>query len=62
VDDMIEEASHYGYVTKRNIQDKALLLGQSAGLVKSVDSVKDIIERIINEAEKRLKKSSTYVA
>jgi len=61
VEDMIEEASHYGYVTKRNIQDKALLLGQSAGLVKSIDSVEDIIEKIVSEAEKRLTKSSTYV-
>ncbi len=61
VADMIEEASHYGYVTKRNIQDKALLLGQSAGLVKSIDRVKDIVESIVSDAEKRLKKSSTYV-
>jgi len=61
IEDMIEEASHYGYVTKRNIQDKALLLGQSGRLVKSIDSVKDLIERIVSEAEKRLKKSSTYV-
>lgn len=61
MEDMIEEASHYASITKRNIQEKALLLGQSAGLVKSIDSVKDIIERIVEEAEKRLKKSSTYV-
>lgn len=62
IEDMIEEASHYANVTNRNVHDKALLLGQSAGLVKSIDSVKDIIERIVSEAEKRLKKSSTYVA
>ncbi|MHA1256111.1 MAG: NAD(P)H-dependent flavin oxidoreductase [Promethearchaeota archaeon] len=61
IEDMIEEGSHYANITERNIHDKALLLGQSAGLVKSIDSVKDIIERVVSEAEKRLTKSSTYV-
>jgi NAD(P)H-dependent flavin oxidoreductase YrpB (nitropropane dioxygenase family) len=61
IEDMIEEGSHYANITERNIHDKALLLGQSAGLVKSIDSVKDIIESVVSEAEKRLTKSSTYV-
>jgi NAD(P)H-dependent flavin oxidoreductase YrpB (nitropropane dioxygenase family) len=61
VNDMIEEASHYGFITEKNIQDKALLLGQSAGLVENIESAKDIIEKIVSEAEKRLKQSSTYV-
>ena len=61
IEDMIEEGSHYANITERNVHDKALLLGQSAGLVKSIDSVKDIIESVVSEAEKRLTKSSTYV-
>ncbi|KKK45682.1 hypothetical protein LCGC14_0751400 [marine sediment metagenome] len=60
--DLIEEVSHYGNVSKGNRQNKALLLGQSAGLINSVDSVKDIIETIINDAEKCLKRSSKYVS
>ena len=60
--DLIEEVSHYGYVSRGNRQNKALLLGQSAGLIKSIDSVKDIIETIINDAEKCLKRSSKYIS
>jgi NAD(P)H-dependent flavin oxidoreductase YrpB (nitropropane dioxygenase family) len=44
-----------------NIEEGAVLLGQSIGLIDSIDSVKDIIEGIVKKAEERLKDSYSYI-
>ena len=44
-----------------DMENGAVLLGQSIGIINQVESVLDIIETIINDAEKTLKKAITFV-
>ena len=44
-----------------NINDGAVPLGQSIGIVNQIDSVQDIMDKIIRDAEKNIKKVSSYV-
>ncbi len=57
----MEDQKHYEMTYKGNIDEGAVLLGQSIGLIDSIDSVKDIIEEIVIDAEKRLKEVSSYI-
>ncbi len=57
----MEDQKHYEMTYDGNIEDGAVLLGQSIGLVNSVDTVQDIIEEIVRDAEKRLKEVSTCI-
>ena len=52
---VLEDNKHYEMVYKGNIEQGAVLLGQSIGLIDSIDNVKDIIETIIKDAEKRIR-------
>jgi NAD(P)H-dependent flavin oxidoreductase YrpB (nitropropane dioxygenase family) len=38
-----------------NIEDGSILLGQSIGIINKIESVKDIINTIVSDAEKSLK-------
>jgi len=53
----MEDQKHYEMTYAGNIEDGAVLLGQSIGLINSVESVRDIIETIVYDAEKRLKEA-----
>ncbi|MHA1805342.1 MAG: NAD(P)H-dependent flavin oxidoreductase [Promethearchaeota archaeon] len=53
--DVIEEGKKYELAYKGNIKDGAVLLGQSIGIINSIESVKTIINRIVADAEKYLK-------
>jgi enoyl-[acyl-carrier protein] reductase II len=44
-----------------DVENGYVLLGQSIGIVDKVESVSDIIERVIKDAEKALKKASGFV-
>ena len=44
-----------------DMDNGAVLLGQSIGIVDKVESVSDIMERVIKDAEKALKKASSFV-
>ncbi|MFX1363319.1 MAG: NAD(P)H-dependent flavin oxidoreductase [Promethearchaeota archaeon] len=44
-----------------DMQKGSVLLGQSIGIVNQIESVSDIIETVIKDAEKALKKAITYV-
>jgi NAD(P)H-dependent flavin oxidoreductase YrpB (nitropropane dioxygenase family) len=57
----LEDQKHYEMTYDGNIEEGAVLLGQSIGLINSIDNVKDIIERIVKEAEERLKESYSYI-
>jgi enoyl-[acyl-carrier protein] reductase II len=59
--DLIEDGKHYEMIYDGNIEEGAILLGQSIGLVDSIDSVKDIIETIVADAEKNLKRASSLI-
>ena len=61
LEDLLEDQKHYEAVYKGEIDDGAILLGQSIGIIESIDSCKDIIESIIADAEKKLKNAAAYV-
>ena len=44
-----------------DMENGSVLLGQSIGLIDQIESVSDIIERVIKDAEKALKTAVTYV-
>jgi len=54
-EDIIEEGKKYELAYKGNINNGAVLLGQSIGIINSIENVKKIIEDIVQDAEKRLK-------
>jgi len=51
-----EEKRHYELTYHGDIQNGAVLLGQSIGIIKSIKSVKDIIDDIMTGAEKAIKR------
>lgn len=51
---LLEDQKHYEMIYDGNIEEGAVLLGQSIGLINSIDSVRDIIDNIVNGAEKCL--------
>lgn len=57
----MEDQKHYEMTYEGNIIDGAVLLGQSIGLIDSVDSVQDIINSIVDDAEKRLKEVNNCI-
>jgi NAD(P)H-dependent flavin oxidoreductase YrpB (nitropropane dioxygenase family) len=58
---LLEEAKHYEMIYDGNIDDGAVLLGQSIGIIKSIESVPDIINSIIADAEKCLKSANNLI-
>jgi len=59
--DIIEEGKKYELAYKGNINDGAVLLGQSIGIINSIERAKVIIEEIIQDAEKRLKSAYALI-
>ena len=58
---VMEDQKHYEMTYEGNIDDGAVLLGQSIGLISSIDSVHDIINNIVIDAEKKLKEVSMCI-
>jgi len=50
----LEDQKHYEMVYNGDVKEGAVLLGQSIGLINSIDSVKNIIVNIVKKAEKLL--------
>jgi enoyl-[acyl-carrier protein] reductase II len=44
-----------------DIKSGAVLLGQSIGIIEQIESVKDIMENIVKDAEAAIRKSSSYL-
>ena len=61
LEDLIEDGKHYEMTYHGNIDDGAVLLGQSIGVIPSIERVPDIIDSIIDVAEKRLKSAASLV-
>ena len=57
----LEDQKHYEMTYNGNINDGAVLLGQSIGVIKSIESVKDIMDNMVRTAEKSLIKASKMV-
>jgi len=59
--DLIEEGKKYEMAYKGNIQDGAVLLGQSIGTIDILQNVKDIIEEIVSSGEEYLKRAYNQI-
>jgi len=57
----LEDQKHYEMTYNGNIDDGAVLLGQSIGLIKSIESVKDIMHDMVKTAEESLINASKMV-
>jgi len=51
----------YISVVEGEVEDAAVLMGQSAGLISKIKSVKEIVDDIVSDAEKLLKNASAMV-
>ena len=56
IEQMMKDADAYDRVYNGDTDTGAVLLGQSIGIIDSIDDVNDIIERIIKEAESTINK------
>jgi NAD(P)H-dependent flavin oxidoreductase YrpB (nitropropane dioxygenase family) len=61
IEQMIEDGKKYELAYQGNIMDGAVLLGQSIGTINSIESVSDIINKIVSDAENLLKNASNLV-
>ncbi len=61
IEELIEDGKKYELAYHGNIKDGAVLLGQSIGIMHSIESVSNIINSIVSDAEKRLKNGATLV-
>ena len=59
--DLIEDGRKYEMAYNGNVTDGAVLLGQSIGVINSLESASDIISTIVKDAEKYIKKTSNFV-
>ncbi|MEE9378339.1 MAG: nitronate monooxygenase [Candidatus Lokiarchaeia archaeon] len=60
-DELVEQAKKYELAYNGNITDGAVLVGQSIGIINSIERVPDIIDNIVKTAEKRIKTVSAYL-
>jgi len=60
-EDIIEEGRAYEAAYTGDINSGAVLLGQSIGIIKSIENVKNIVETIVQDAEHRLKKAHSLL-
>ncbi|MFX1393722.1 MAG: hypothetical protein ACFFAH_09115, partial [Promethearchaeota archaeon] len=60
-EEVLKETNAYRIIYEGDTKDGAVLLGQSIGIINSIDSVPDIINSIVNDAEKRLKNAYNLI-
>ena len=61
IDDIIDGLKKGEMAYKGNVTDGAVLLGQSIGIINSVENVQGIIDSIVNDAEKQIKNVSDSI-
>ena len=57
----IEDGKRYAMIYDGNVSDGAVLLGQSIGVINSVEKVSKIIDSVVNDAEKCLKNATNLI-
>ncbi|MFX0051898.1 MAG: NAD(P)H-dependent flavin oxidoreductase [Candidatus Hodarchaeota archaeon] len=60
-EELLEAARAYDLVYEGNINDGAVLLGQSIGLINDIESVSDIIEKIMKDAENAIRRTLNLI-
>jgi len=58
---IVEEVKHMQMTYEGNIEDGSVLIGQSIGIINNIDSVTNIINSIVNNAEKCLKNAVNLI-
>jgi hypothetical protein len=56
-EELKEEWHHYMIILDGEMEDTAVLMGQSAGVINSVESLGDMVNKIVNGAEESIKKA-----
>jgi len=56
-----KDMGSYERVYQGDVKTGAVLLGQSIGIIKSIDDVNEIIERIVKKAETVIRKNSSLL-
>ncbi len=59
--ELVDMANAYIAAYRGDVNSGAVLLGQSIGLINSIESVSDIINKIVTDAEIQLKKAASYI-
>ena len=57
----VKDLGSYDRVYKGDVETGAVLLGQSIGIIEKIENVNDIIERVINQAEKTIRKNASML-
>lgn len=58
---LIEDQKHYEQTYNGDIENGAVLLGQSIGAIDSIETVPHIIDTIVADAEKYLKEANSFI-
>ena len=58
---VMEDQKHYEMTYDGGIEEGAVLLGQSIGVINSIDNVQQIVNDIVSSAEKRLKEANSFI-
>ncbi|TFG28746.1 MAG: nitronate monooxygenase [Promethearchaeota archaeon] len=61
IEEFLKEARAYRLIYEGNTEDGAVLLGQSIGIINTIESVKDIVNNMIKGAEERLKSTAALI-
>jgi len=61
LEQMTRDAGAYDRVYNGDTEEGAVLLGQSIGIIDSIDDVNDIIKRVIKEAEAAIKSNNSMI-
>ncbi|MHA1730747.1 MAG: NAD(P)H-dependent flavin oxidoreductase [Promethearchaeota archaeon] len=62
IEALLEEQKHYELTYHGDIEQGAVLLGQSIGIIEAIESVPDIMEKIAKGAEAAIKRLSGMIA
>ncbi|MHA1791075.1 MAG: NAD(P)H-dependent flavin oxidoreductase [Promethearchaeota archaeon] len=58
---LLKEQEHYELTYKGNINDGAVLLGQSIGIIKAIERVPDIIDKFMKDCEASIKRTFSLI-
>jgi enoyl-[acyl-carrier protein] reductase II len=61
INELAEINRKYELAYEGNIQDGAVLVGQTMGLIDQLKSVKEVVEGIVSDAEKYLKNAVSMI-
>ncbi len=61
IEEFLKESNAYRLIYEGNTDDGAVLLGQSIGIINSVEKIQDIIDKVMSDAEKRLKRATAQI-